>query len=188
MPTKKRCSWAGNDPDYIAYHDNEWGVPVHDDRTHFEMLVLEGFQAGLSWLTILKKRAAFSRAFANWDWHKVARFNERDIEALMHNSDIVRNRKKIASAVSNAACFDAVRRDFGTFDRYIWQFSDYRTLRTIPPYDRWEDVPAHTQESRTMSRDLKKRGFRFVGPTICYAHMQAIGMVDDHLSYCFKCR
>lgn len=187
MHTKKRCSWAGNDPDYIAYHDHEWGVPVHDERRHFEMLVLEGFQAGLSWLTILKKRSAFTEAFAGWDWKKVASYDHRDIARLMNNRDIVRNRRKIEAAAANAACFETVRQEFGSFDAYIWRFTDNTTHYVTPPYARWEDVPAETAISRTMSKDLRSRGFRFVGPVICYAHMQAIGMQDDHLSYCFKC-
>jgi DNA-3-methyladenine glycosylase I len=179
-----RCPWCEGNPLQIAYHDREWGRPVHDDRTFFEFLILEGAQAGLSWDTILKKRANYRRAFAAFDPRKVARFNRARRAALMRNPGIVRNRLKIESAVTNAAAFLAVQKEFGSFDRYIWQFVGGRPLRgrrrTL------KEVPATTPESDAMSKDLKRRGFRFVGSTICYAFMQATGLVDDHLVTCFR--
>lgn len=187
MAAATRCHWAGDDPVYIAYHDNEWGVPVHDDRKHFEMLILEGFQAGLSWITILKRRDAFRKAFANWDWKKIARFTGRDTERLMKNPGIIRNRLKITSAIRNARQFEAVRREFGSFDRYIWQFTGNQTRRPVRRAKTFKQLPTHSPESDALSADLKKRGFSFVGTVICYAHMQAIGMVDDHLEGCFRC-
>ncbi|MBD3393589.1 MAG: DNA-3-methyladenine glycosylase I [Chitinivibrionales bacterium] len=185
LHTLPRCDWAGDDPLYCAYHDHEWGVPVHDDTKIFEMLILEGFQAGLSWITILRKRESFREAFSNWDYTAVARYTSRDIRRLMNNKEIVRNRRKIEAAVKNARAFLRVRREFGTFDKYIWQFTGNRTLRAARRAGTFADLPAYSAESKAMSRDLKKRGFSFVGPTICYAHMQATGMVDDHLSGCF---
>ena len=187
MPTPQqtlRCPWAGDDPLYVAYHDLEWGVPVHDDRRLFEFLILEGAQAGLSWITILKKRPAYRLAFDGFDPEAVARYDEDRLAALMADAGIVRNRLKIASAVSNARAFLAVQSAFGSFDAYIWRFVEGRTR-----HNRWRrmaDVPAETPESTAMSRDLKARGFRFVGPTICYAFMQAVGMVNDHLVDCFR--
>jgi DNA-3-methyladenine glycosylase I len=183
---KRRCPWCEVNEAEIAYHDTEWGVPVHDDRRLFEFLILEGAQAGLSWDTILKKRENYRRAFAHFDPRKVARFGARELKALMKNPGIVRNRLKIASATTNARAFLAVQREFGSFDRYIWQFvggmpKQYRRRST-------KEVPAATPESDAMSRDLKKRGFRFVGTTICYAFMQATGMVNDHLVTCFRYR
>lgn len=186
MRQKNRCSWAGDDPDYIRYHDQEWGIPVHDDRKLFEMLVLEGFQAGLSWITILKRRENFRRAFAGFDWEKVAAFKDKKIEELMLDSGIIRNRLKIISAVNNAKRFREVRAEFGTFDKYIWQFTNYKALFPPKPPKTWKDLPARTPESDQMSRDLKKRGFTFVGSVICYAFMQATGMVNDHLEGCFR--
>jgi DNA-3-methyladenine glycosylase I len=183
---RRRCDWAGEDPLYCAYHDTEWGVPCHDDRKLFEMLILEGFQAGLSWITILRKRRNFRAAFSNWDWNSIARYTTRDIERLMRNDGIVRNRKKISAAIQNARAFQRVRTEFGTFDRYIWQFTGYSTLKRKQRVNRFRDLPARSHESAAMSADLKQRGFSFVGPTICYAHMQATGMVDDHLAGCFK--
>jgi DNA-3-methyladenine glycosylase I len=184
--TKQRCPWAGDDPLYIAYHDKEWGVPSHDDRHLFEMLILEGAQAGLSWITILRKRENYRRAFADWNMEKIARFTEKDITRLMADEGIVRNRLKIHAAIGNAKAFLKVRKQFGRFDRYIWQFVGGKPIqgrcRTM------RDVPARTAESDAMSRDLKKRGFNFVGPTICYAFMQAVGMVNDHLTTCFCSR
>jgi DNA-3-methyladenine glycosylase I len=181
---KKRCTWAGDDPLYIAYHDGEWGVPSHDDRHLFEMLTLEGAQAGLSWITILRKRENYRRAFANWDANKIARFGKKDVARLMADAGIVRNRLKIAAAIDNAKAFLQVREEFGSFDKYVWQFvggapiqNNCRTMR---------DVPACTRESDAMSRDLKQRGFGFVGTTICYAFMQAVGMVNDHVVSCFR--
>jgi len=181
---RKRCGWADSTPLATVYHDTEWGVPLHDDRALFEFLILEGAQAGLSWNTILNKRANYRAAFANFDAHKVARFDGRKIAALMHDTGIVRNRLKIESAVSNARAFIAVQREFGSFDRYIWGFVDGR-----PTQNRWRnmrEVPASTLTSDTLSKELKKRGFRFVGSTICYAFMQATGMVNDHLVSCFR--
>jgi len=183
---KKRCAWCAGNALQTAYHDREWGVPVHDDRRLFEFLILEGAQAGLSWDTILKKRGNYRRAFADFDAKKVARFGRKECAALMKNPGIVRNRLKIESAVTNAAAFLAVQREFGSFDRYIWRFVGGKPRR-----NRWramKQVPASTPESDAMSKDLKKRGFRFVGSTICYAFMQATGMVNDHLVTCFRYR
>jgi DNA-3-methyladenine glycosylase I len=186
LRTITRCHWAQTDPVYIDYHDNEWGVPVHDDRKHFEMLVLEGFQAGLSWLTILKRRSAFRKAFAKWDWKKVAKFTARDIERLMNDSGIIRNRLKITAAINNAKRFEEVRQQYGSFDRYIWSFTKYITITPRRRKRFFKDLPVRTPLSDALSRDLKRRGFSFVGTVICYAHMQSIGMVDDHLKGCFK--
>lgn len=186
MSEIQRCSWAGDDPDYCAYHDNEWGIAVHDDRKLFEMLILEGFQAGLSWITILKKRSNFRRAFAEWDWNRVSEFTEKDIERLMADPGIVRNRRKIEGAVKNARCFEKVRNEFGTFDSYIWNFTGYKTVFPSRPPRTWSDIPTRTAQSDAMSIDLKKRGFVFVGSVICYALMQAVGMVNDHMENCFK--
>ncbi|MDY6831578.1 MAG: DNA-3-methyladenine glycosylase I [Thermodesulfobacteriota bacterium] len=181
---KKRCDWAGTDPDYIRYHDTEWGVPLHDDGRLFEMLVLEGAQAGLNWLTILKKRPAYQKAFDNFDPVRVARYDARKIDRLTADPGIVRNRKKIDAAVTNAKAFLKVREEFGSFDAYIWSFVNGR-----PVVNAWETVkqmPASTPASEAMSADLKKRGFSFVGPVICYAFMQAAGMVNDHIVTCFR--
>jgi len=180
----QRCAWVTSDPDYIAYHDREWGVPVFDDRLLFEFLVLEGAQAGLSWLTILKKRAAFRRAFAGFEPQKVAAFDDARIAALLSDPGIVRNRLKIESAVQNARAFLKVQEEFGSFAAYIWRFVDGAPRQNA--WRRQEDVPAQTPESQAMSRELSRRGFRFVGPTICYAFMQAVGMVNDHLVTCFR--
>jgi DNA-3-methyladenine glycosylase I len=180
-----RCAWART-PLSIAYHDFEWGIPVHDDRTLFEFLILEGAQAGLSWETILKKRDAYRSAFAAFDPEKVARFRPDRIERLMNNPGIVRNRLKIVSAVTNARQFLLVQREFGTFDAYVWSF-----VGGAPRINQWaslRDIPPRTAESDALSRDLLKRGFKFVGSTICYAFMQAVGMVDDHTSDCFRRR
>ena len=182
----KRCAWAQSNPLAIQYHDTEWGVPVHDDRRLFELLILEGAQAGLSWNTILAKRANYRAAFADFVPQKVARFDSRKIAALMRDAGIVRNRLKIESAVTNARAVIAVQHEFGTFDRYIWQFVAGKPQRNRRR--RSGDVPTSTITSDTMSKDLKKRGFRFVGSTICYAFMQATGMVDDHLVTCFRYR
>jgi len=168
----------------IAYHDAEWGVPVHDDRRLFEFLILEGAQAGLSWITILKKRPAYRAAFDRFDARKVARYDAPKIAALLANAGIVRNRLKIAAAVTNAQAFLAVRKEFGTFDRYIWGFVDGRTV--VNRWRRLADVPARTPQSDAMSKDLARRGFKFVGSTICYAFMQATGMVNDHTTGCFR--
>ena len=180
----KRCGWASlDDPLYRDYHDKEWGVPVHDDRLMFEFLVLEGAQAGLSWGTILKKRENFRRAFDGFDPERVARYGSRDVRRLMKDSGIIRNRLKIRSAVQNAKAFLAVQREFGSFDSYVWRFVGGRTK--INRWKNTKEIPAKTPESEAMSRDLLRRGFRFVGPTICYAQMQATGMVNDHVLDCF---
>ena len=181
---KTRCWWAGDDPLYVKYHDQEWGVPVQDDRTLFEYLILDGAQAGLSWLTILKKRDNYRRAFDQFDPEIVARYDDAKIGALLQDTGIVRNRMKIRSAVANAQAFIRVRDEFGTFAQYIWGFTDGKTL--VNSWENPQDVPAKTPESMAMSRDLKQRGFNFVGPTICYAFMQAAGMVNDHLTDCFR--
>jgi DNA-3-methyladenine glycosylase I len=181
-----RCPWAGDDPDYIAYHDHEWGVALHDDVKLFEMLVLEGFQAGLSWITILKKRPAFARAFYNWDIGRIARFGKSDIERLMTDKSIVRNRMKIESTINNAGRFLEISKQPGGFDRYIGGFTDGKTLLPQKPYKTWKNVPCSTPLSDKMSRDLKDRGFTFVGTIICYTYMQTIGMVNDHIGGCFK--
>jgi DNA-3-methyladenine glycosylase I len=181
---KKRCSWAEGNELQAAYHDTEWGVPVHDDRRFFEFLILEGAQAGLSWDTILRKRDAYRKAFARFDPRIVASFGKKEVAALMKDAGIVRNRLKIESAISNANAFLAVQKEFGSFDEYIWRFVDHD-----PKRNRWrtrKQVPAVTRESDAMSKDLKQRGFRFVGSTICYAFMQATGMVNDHLVTCFR--
>ena len=181
---KKRCAWAGDDALYIEYHDDEWGVPSHEDRHLFEMLILEGAQAGLSWITILRKRENYRRAFANWDVDKIARFGGRDVARLMADAGIVRNRLKINAAIANAKAYLAVRKEFGSFAAYIWGF-----VGGQPKRNRWRrlrDAPASTPESIAMSKDLLARGFRFVGPTICYAFMQATGMVNDHVVSCFR--
>ena len=181
---KNRCSWAGNDPLYCGYHDREWGVPVHDDRLLFEFLILEGAQAGLSWITILRKREAYRLAFGNFDPEAVAAFDEARTIALMNDAGIVRNRLKIASAVINAKAFLKVREEFGSFDSYIWSFTEGKIIRNS--WERLADIPASSDVSDRMSRDLKKRGFKFVGSTICYAFMQAVGMVNDHTIDCFR--
>ncbi len=183
---RPRCDWAGVDPLYIAYHDNEWGIPVHDDRKLFEMLILEGFQAGLSWITILRRREQFRRAFDNWEWEKIARYGQRDIQRLLSDSGIIRNRLKINAAVANARAFMRVREQFGSFDAYIWGFTNRQTIKPKKRAGSFKELPTHTPESDAMSRDLKKRGFSFVGSVICYAHMQATGMVDDHQKHCFR--
>ena len=181
---KTRCSWAGTDPVYIRYHDTEWGVPVHDDRRLFEFLILEGAQAGLSWLTILKKRPNYIRAFDNFNPHKVACYSARKIKELTSDAGIIRNRLKIEAAIQNAGSLLAVQQEFGSFDKYIWQFVGGKTLK-----NRWNsvaEIPAQTEASAAMSSDLKRRGFKFVGPTICYAFMQAVGLVNDHTVDCHR--
>jgi DNA-3-methyladenine glycosylase I len=183
---KPRCAWPANDLLMRRYHDEEWGVPVHDDRKHFEFLILEGAQAGLSWRTVLYKRAAYRAAFANFDPRRVARFDARKVKALMKNAGIIRNRLKIESTISNARAFLAVQKEFGSFDQYVWQFVGGR-----PIVNRWttlRQIPARTPESDALSADLKKRGFRFVGSTIIYAHMQATGLVNDHMVHCYRHR
>jgi len=181
---KTRCKWAGNDPLYIDYHDREWGVPVHDDRKLFEFIILEGAQAGLSWITILRKRENYRVAFDNFEPEKVALYDEEKVRELLSDEGIIRNRRKIDSAIRNARAFLAIRDEFGSFDTYIWQFVGGK-----PRKNSWsdiKDVPASTKESDVMSKDLKKRGFNFVGTTICYSFMQAVGMVNDHTTDCFR--
>ena len=181
---KARCEWCGSDPLYMAYHDDEWGVPAHEDQHLFEMLILEGAQAGLSWRTILNKRTGYREAFDNFDIAKVAAYTQRDIDRLMANPGIVRNRLKIESAIKNACGVLKIRKEFGSLDVYLWRFVD-----GIPRQNAWAsmaEVPAKTEQSEAMSKDLKKRGFNFVGPTICYAFMQAVGMVNDHTTDCYR--
>ncbi|TAH51467.1 MAG: DNA-3-methyladenine glycosylase I [Betaproteobacteria bacterium] len=181
---KKRCDWCGTDPLYVDYHDREWGVPAHDDRHLFEMLILEGAQAGLNWITILRKRDNYRRAFDGFDAERVAGYTAQDVERLLGDAGIVRNRLKIESAIANARATLDVRAQFGSLDAFLWRFVDGR-----PRHVGWSslaDVPPSTAESEVMSRELRRRGFRFVGPTICYAFMQAVGMVNDHLAECFR--
>lgn len=178
-----RCQWAEN-PLFHTYHDTEWGVPVHDDKKHFEFLMLEAAQAGLSWATVLKRREGYRKAFANFDPKKVAQFTEKDAEKLMGNSAIIRNRLKISAAINNAKMFLLVQKEFGTFDAYIWSFVKGKPIINRPK--NISEIPAISKESEELSKDLKKRGFRFVGPTIIYAHMQAVGMVNDHEVTCFR--
>lgn len=187
MKNKSRCWWCGEDPLYIDYHDKEWGIPVHDDQILFEFLILEGFQAGLSWLTILRKRENFRKAFSDFDPQKVARFTQARCDNLMLNAGIVRNRLKIEGAVKNAKAFLKVQESFGSFDKYLWQFTDGRTIVSKPRPSQ-KNIRATSPESDAMSKDLKKRGFTFVGSTICYANMQAIGLVDDHVAECWRAK
>jgi DNA-3-methyladenine glycosylase I len=183
-PMTTRCAWASSDPLYTTYHDLEWGVPAHDDRHLFEMLILEGAQAGLSWITILKKRDNYRQAFDNFEAQVVAGYDERKIEALLTNPGIVRNRRKIEAAVQNARAFLAIQQEFGAFDAYLWRF-----VGGQPQQNHWHaltELPAQTAESEALSKDLRRRGFNFVGPTICYAFMQAVGLVNDHVIDCFR--
>lgn len=184
MKEKTRCSWCKGVDICIDYHDNEWGVPVHDDRELFEMIMLEGAQAGLSWITVLKKREGYRKAFDNFDAKKVAKYTDKKLEKLRENPNIIRNRLKIASARTNAKLFLEVQKEFGSFDKYIWQFVGGKPIKN--KFKEMTDVPATTPESDAMSKDLKKRGFKFVGSTICYAFMQACGMVNDHIMSCHK--
>ena len=181
---KIRCSWAKEDPLLIEYHDNEWGSPIHNDNLLFEFLVLEGAQAGLSWVTVLKKRENYREAFDNFDPAKIAGYNDVKVEELMDNPGIIRNRRKILSAIINAKAVLNIQEEFGSFDSYIWQFVGGKAIQN--KWKRTEDLPPFTFESENMSKDLKKRGFTFVGPTICYAFMQAVGMVNDHVVDCFR--
>lgn len=181
----KRCNWVEDTfPEYIKYHDEEWGVPVHDDRTHFEFLILEGAQAGLSWSTILKRREGYRKAFASFDPQKVARFDEAKIQELLQDEGIIRNKLKVRSAVTNAQLFLEIQEEFGSFDTYIWEFIEGEPI--INHWENMKEVPATTKESDALSKDLKKRGFKFVGSTIMYAHMQACGLVMDHTVDCFR--
>ena len=185
MDDKKRCEWVPVDnPPYVKYHDEEWGVPIHDDQLLFEFLILEGMQAGLSWLTILRKRENFRTAFDHFDPRKIARYNEKKIQELMQNSGIIRNRRKIEAAVQNAKAFLEVQAEFGSFDTFIWQFVEGKPM--INHWKTLKEIPAKTPLSDTISKELKKRGFKFVGSTIIYAHMQATGMVNDHTVDCFR--
>ena len=181
---QQRCEWGTSSALYIDYHDSEWGVPVHDDRTLFEFLILEGAQAGLSWSTILNKRQAYIQAFDNFEPAKVASYDDTKVQALLANPGIVRNRLKIQAAIQNARSFLAVQDQFGSFDTYIWQFVDGKPIQNS--WKSLQEIPATTQESDAMSKELKKRGFTFVGSTICYAFMQAVGMVNDHIVDCFR--
>jgi len=181
---KLRCGWSLGDPLMIKYHDKEWGVPVHSDRKLFEFLVLEGFQAGLSWRTILHKRENFRKAFDNFDFNKVAKYNKRKINSLLKDAGIIRNKLKIEAAVANAKAFINIRKEFGTFDKYIWSFVNYKPI--INKFKSVNELPVQTELSDLISKDLKKRGFKFVGSTIIYAHMQATGMVNDHTMDCFR--
>ena len=183
--SKTRCFGGPEDPLMMRYHDEEWGVPTHDDGTLFEFLVLEGFQAGLSWQTILHKREHCRLAFDDFDPGKIALYTDEERQRLLSDAGIVRNRMKIAATITNAQRFLEVQREYGSFDRYIWQFTEYKTLRNLDGVT-LETLPAFTKESEAMSRDLKRRGFRFVGPTICYAYMQTVGMVNDHVNGCFR--
>jgi len=183
-PTLPRCGWATSDPLYLSYHDDEWGEPVHDDRRLFEMLILEGAQAGLSWITILKRREGYRRAFEGFDPQRIARYGKRDVARLLADPGIIRNRAKIEAAIKNAQAALAVIEEAGSLDRFLWQLAG-----GAPKVNRWrtlKEIPAETPESKAMSKELKQRGFGFVGSTICYAFMQAVGMVDDHILTCFK--
>lgn len=182
----RRCAWASSSPLFYPYHDEEWGVPSHDDRHLFEMLILEGAQAGLNWATILRKRESYRKAYDNFDAAKIARYSSRKVASLLAEEGIVRNRLKVAASIDNARAFLKIRKEFGGFDTYIWGFVGGR-----PRQNSWKSLkqlPTRTAESDAMSKDLKKRGFRFVGPTICYAYMQAVGMVNDHTTDCFRHR
>jgi len=180
----KRCDWANRSELEQSYHDHEWGVEIHDDRTLFEFLVLEGAQAGLSWSTILRKREGYRRAFDNFDARKISKYSENTVSRLLTNSEIIRNRLKINATITNARAFLQVQKEFGSFDRYIWQFVNRKPIQNS--CRKMTDLPSSTPESDAMSKDLKKRGFKFIGPTICYAFMQAVGMVNDHVVDCFR--
>ena len=182
--TKKRCSWCGDDPLYIAYHDTEWGVPVYDDKMLFEFLLLETFQAGLSWITILRKRENFREAFDGFDYKKIEKYDQTKIDSLLEDAGIIRNKLKVNSAVSNAQAFMKVQEEFGSFKKYIWGFVGGKPIQN--ELISLEGAPANTPLSDTISKDLKKRGFKFVGSTVVYAHMQATGMVNDHVTSCFR--
>ena len=181
---KKRCAWCGEDPLYVAYHDEEWGVPVRDDQRMFEFLVLETFQAGLSWITILRKRENFRKAFDNFDYHKIAGYPQKKIDSLLQDTGIIRNRLKIHATISNAQAYIKIQEEFGSFCDYIWGFVDGKPIQNNAKTMR--DIPANNALSDALSKDLKKRGFKFVGSTVVYAHMQATGMVNDHVTDCFR--
>ncbi len=181
---KVRCGWCGTDPLYVKYHDEEWGVPVKDDKTMFEFLLLETFQAGLSWITILRKRENFRKAFDNFDNKKIAKYDQSKIDALLQDEGIIRNKLKVHSAVTNAQAFMEIQKEFGSFTEYIWGFVNHKPIKNI--WKTHKDAPATSPESDALSKDLKKRGFKFVGSTVVYAHMQATGMVNDHIESCFR--
>ena len=181
---KKRCSWSGNDSLYMSYHDEEWGVPVYDDEKLFEFLILETFQAGLSWITVLRKRENFRKAFDNFDYQKIARYGDNKFDELINDAGIIRNKLKIKATISNAISFIEIQREFGSFSKYIWEFVNHKPIN-----NKWKslnEIPATTELSDKLSKDLKKRGFKFVGSTVIYAHMQATGMVNDHVIDCFR--
>ncbi len=184
MKTKIRCPWTSDDKLMIKYHDKEWGVPLHNDKKLFEFLILEGFQAGLSWRTVLYKRENFRKAFDNFDYNKVAKYDKRKINSLLKDEGIIRNRLKVEGAVKNAKAFLQIRKEFGTFDKYIWGFINYKPIQN--KFKSLKELPARTELSDLISKDMKKRGFTFVGSTIIYAHMQATGMVNDHILSCFR--
>lgn len=181
---KKRCSWCGDDPLYVAYHDEEWGVPVRDDDQLFEFLILETFQAGLSWITVLRKRENFRKAFDQFDYQKIAKYSQKKIDALLQDAGIIRNKLKIHATISNAVAFMEVQKEFGSFSKYIWGFVDGEPIKN--KCKELSEIPANTPLSDTLSKDLKRRGFKFVGTTVVYAHMQATGMVNDHVTDCFR--
>ncbi|MDH5412515.1 MAG: DNA-3-methyladenine glycosylase I [Flavobacteriaceae bacterium] len=181
---KNRCAWCGNDPLYVEYHDTEWGVPIFDDDKLFEFLILETFQAGLSWITVLRKRENFRKAFDHFDYKKIAQYDEKKFDSLLQDEGIIRNKLKIKATITNARAFMEVQKEFGSFSKYIWQFIDGKPIKN--KYNNMSELPANTILSDTISADLKKRGFKFVGSTVVYAHMQATGMVNDHLTSCFR--
>ena len=184
MNDKKRCSWCLGDPLYMAYHDTEWGVPLYDEQKLFEFLILETFQAGLSWITVLKKRENFRAAFDQFDYTKIENYTASKVEALMNNPNIIRNRLKIKATISNAKAFIKIQQEEGSFSTYIWRFLDGKPLQN--QFDSNKEIPAYTALAETISKDLKRRGFKFIGPTVVYAHMQATGMVNDHVTDCFR--
>jgi DNA-3-methyladenine glycosylase I len=181
---KKRCSWCGDDPLYVAYHDKEWGVPIKDDDLLFEFLILETFQAGLSWITVLRKRENFRKAFDNFDYRKISNYGQKKIDSLQENAGIIRNKLKIRATISNAQAFMEVQKEFGSFSNYIWDYVDGTPIKNA--WKHMGAIPANTALSDTISKDLKQRGFKFVGSTVIYAHMQATGMVNDHITECFR--
>lgn len=183
-PDKLRCSWCGTDPLYVKYHDEEWGVPVRDDKTLFEFLLLETFQAGLSWITILRKRENFRKAFDDFNYKKIAKYDQEKIDSLLQDAGIIRNKLKVHAAVSNAKLFMDIQKEFGSFSNYIWGFVNNQPIKNV--WKTHKDMPPTSAESDALSKDLKKRGFKFVGSTVVYAHMQATGMVNDHIEGCFR--
>lgn len=184
MSKQQRCIWCKNDPLYMEYHDTEWGTPVYDDQKLFEFIILESMQAGLSWITILRKRENFREAFDNFNAEKIARYSEKKVQKLLNNPGIIRYDKKILAAINNAKCFLQIQKEFKSFADYLWQFTNYKTIHNT--WKEHQHIPAKTAESDAMAKDLKKRGFQFMGSTTCYAHMQAVGMVNDHVTSCFR--